>query len=230
VFGIAAKMGQRNAQPVTKDEPYNFRFDASYGFNMAMNRGKTEFRVKKSGLYVVAYYIAAKPPNDTDTAKNLTANLNIQRCGDPGTEPESTKYNDWTNDNNKVVIWAAYIKFLNKGDKIDLSIITKQESPSIDLKVSLAALAAVRLMPCNCIPPGGLPAIDFRSPLLPSGYGSGGIISAVKTIATSLLSGPLSEIASAVLPALLKDSLPDILQNYLSQNAPEADPNDYQYE
>ncbi|GHU68160.1 hypothetical protein FACS1894184_09480 [Clostridia bacterium] len=241
VFGIAAALCQP-IKTIATDGPApgpanTIKFAGSYGFNIPMNYRKTEFRVKKSGLYVIAYYVDA----NLDDPGAVRIKVDITRCSPANQgkdEPEENS--DWHDTSGNAfhfcnelqdagttnVHWAFGIDtvFLNKGDSVGLSLVGNDVT-----RVRFAALGAFRLMPCNCIPPGGLPRFEIGPLFLSSGK-EGTIVnrSPLQSMLTNVLTGPLSGVVSAALPTLLKDSLPSILEGYLTQDVGETEAYDCQ--
>jgi hypothetical protein len=231
VFGIAGTILSR-PQTIAKEGSIDIKNLASYGFNLPMNRDKSKFLVKKSGFYAIGYYIEACF-EVVDIQKNVSVQIYVDRCNKGLNDLTPTdEYNEWipggalsgsctgAYDNNHRYIWAVRSQYLNKGDWIKLQLANTSDTP-VNVKVNLAGFAAIRLMPCNCIPPGGLPAIDLKSASLSSLlFGPYGLdlpinLNPFQSMVGNLLSGPIA----AVLPTLLKDSLPDVLQSYLGQEA-----------
>jgi hypothetical protein len=241
VFGAALALCSK---PQTfKNETVDIKHSASYAFNLSMNRDKSKFIVRKSGFYAIGYYIEVCFAKEGDE-DNMSAQIYVQRCDKDSKNPNPTASNDdwgYTDSSNALgivnslasmchckdddktsrYIWAVRSQYLNKGDSIQMQLVNKGDS--VKARIQLAGFAAVRLMPCGCIPPGGLPEIDLKSKSLSSVlFGMPGVnidLVPFQAILGGLLSGPIA----AVLPALLKDSLPDVLQSYLGQETYEGE-------
>jgi hypothetical protein len=140
VFGVALALCQR-AKTIDMDNPDRVAFDASYGFYLPMDRGKTAFLVEEPGLYTVAYYIE----RSLNRWQKMAAKLDIVRQNPDKGKCDPPELNaDWKNTGGYSFASYSGRKILYSGDAVRLSVVGNGLS-----RVRLAALGLWRLAPCQ---------------------------------------------------------------------------------
>ncbi|MDR2656409.1 MAG: hypothetical protein LBB86_01120 [Oscillospiraceae bacterium] len=233
-FGVAATILSKQAT-IKAGDFADIKNLASYAFNLSTNRDKSKFLVKKSGFYAIGYFIGGCFYESE--FESMSAQIYVERCNralgnpidsndewkDSATDigPVLAKFACSTNAGQKSrYTWAVRSQYLNKGDRVKIRLVNNGAA-NVNVLVQIAGFVAIRLTPCSCIPPGGLPAINLTpmslSPIL---FGEHGLNLPIDLNPfRGILGVLLSDTIATVLPALLKDSLPDILQGYQSREA-----------